>query len=160
MSSLSLGIHFKKAIKQYHEYEICVEDLLKNEQIQSMAEFTHHSNVSCLDHSLHVSFITYRVCRRLGLDYRSAARGALLHDFFLYDRHVHQTGRGLPRFVHPQIAFENAQEITSLNEIEKDIILKHMWPLTFKLPRHKEAMIVIWIDKYCTILEMIKRSPA
>ncbi len=139
-------------------WSLCVEDLLKNEQIQSMSKYIHHSNVTCLDHSMHVSFKAYVVCRRLGLDYRSAARGALLHDFFLYDWHVHQPGRGLHGFVHPKIALENAQAITKLNAIEEDIIIKHMWPLTLSLPKHREAMVVIWVDKYCTILEMLRKS--
>ena len=157
MSTLNIGINLKKAFQHYHEYESCVEDLLKNPRIQSMSQYIHHSNVTCLDHSLHVSYKAYRACKRLGLDYKSAARGALLHDFFLYDWHVHQTGRGLHGFVHPQIALENAEEITELNAIERDVILKHMWPLTLSLPSHKEAMVVIWIDKYCTILEMLGR---
>ena len=77
-----IGIDLKKAFKHYHEYENCVADLLKHPQIQSMAQYIHHSNVTCLDHSLHVSYKAFRTCKRLGLDYKSAARGALLHDFF------------------------------------------------------------------------------
>ena len=39
------------------------------------------------------------------------------------------------------------------NEVEKDIILKHMWPLTFKLPTYSESYIVTTADKYCATRE-------
>jgi uncharacterized protein len=43
-----------------------------------------------------------------------------------------------------------------LNDIEKDIIEKHMWPLTLKLPKYKEAFIVSFVDKYCAFMESIR----
>ena len=43
-----------------------------------------------------------------------------------------------------------------LNEVEKDIILKHMWPLTIRFPRYREAYIVTFVDKYCAIKEVLK----
>ena len=44
-------------------------------------------------------------------------------------------------------------KIFELNEIEQDIILKHMWPLTVKLPKYKESYIITLADKYATYLE-------
>lgn len=148
--------HLKKAFNRYHEYELCVKDLLENQTVRSMEEFIHHSNVSCFDHSIHVSYKSYAMCRRLGLDYRSAARGALLHDLFLYDWHTHKPSQGLHGFAHPHIALENADKIATLNAIERDIIVKHMWPLTLGLPRYKESFVVMIADKICTILEMMQ----
>ena len=55
----------------------------------------------------------------------------MLHDLFLYDWRINDPSRkGLHAFRHPRIAFNNSSEIFDLNEKEKDIILKHMWPLT------------------------------
>ena len=36
---------------------------------------------------------------------------------------------------------------------EKDIILKHMWPVTFSTPKYLETFIVTFVDKYCAIKE-------
>lgn len=41
-----------------------------------------------------------------------------------------------------------------LNEKEKDIIIKHMWPVSFDIPRSREAFILTFVDKYCAISEV------
>jgi uncharacterized protein len=91
----------------------------------------------------------------MGFDYRSAARGGLLHDFFLYDWHIGKPYRGLHGFIHPYIALENANQYFCLNELEKDVIQKHMWPLTIRLPRYKETFVVLLVDKYCATKEIV-----
>jgi uncharacterized protein len=103
-----------------------------------------------------VSYNSYLVCRVLGLDYQSAARGGLLHDFFLYDWHITKHEEGLHGFTHPGTALKNANKKFSLNKIEKDIIEKHMWPLTIRFPKYKESFIVSFVDKYCSVIEIIK----
>lgn len=138
------------------EYEKCIGDLIKNETVCSMKDFIQHNNVTCLKHSIYVSYISYHICRYLNLDYRSAARGGLLHDLFLYDWHTTKPTDGLHGFVHPYIALENARKHFILNEIEIDIIEKHMWPLTLKIPKYKESFVVLFVDKYCALMEIIK----
>jgi len=83
-------------------------------------------------------------------------RGGLLHDFFLYDWHVKNQRKGLHGFTHPRVALENAIEHFDLNDTEKDIIEKHMWPLTIRLPKTKESLVVSLVDKYCSLLEIAK----
>ena len=57
-------------------------------------------------------------------------------------------------FTHPRTALENACKYFNLNEIEKDIIEKHMWPLTLrKVPKYKESVVVTMVDKYCSTKE-------
>jgi len=138
------------------EYENCICDLIQNETVLSMNNFIQHSNITCLEHSIDVSYKSYLVCRGFELDYKSAARGALLHDFFLYDWHITKSGHGLHGFTHPGTALKNANEKFCLNAIEKDIIEKHMWPLTVRLPKYKESFIVSFIDKYCSTAEIIE----
>lgn len=76
--------------------------------------------------------------------------------FFLYDWHKNEVDYGgLHGFIHPNIALKNANKYFLLNEVEKDIIQKHMWPLTLKLPKYKEAYVVSFVDKYCAILETV-----
>ena len=70
---------------------------------------------------------------------------------FLYDwRHSKKklNLEGLHAFVHPKIALKNASKLFLLNDKEKDIIVKHMWPVTFfSLPKYKESYIITLTDK-------------
>jgi len=137
------------------EYQRLVSDLFQHELIQSMDIFIQHRNITCLQHSITVSYTSFLICRKFKLNTKAAARGALLHDFFLYDWHLTRPQEGLHGFVHPNIALRNASELFELSDLEKDIIVKHMWPLTLSLPRHKESFIVTFVDKYCSLIEMI-----
>ena len=139
-----------------NEYKTIVEDLMKNPTVLSMEGLIQHGRISCLSHSIDVSYHSYVVCKHLKLDYRSAARGGLLHDFFLYDWHLPHPEKGLHGFTHAFTALENANLHFTLNPIEKDIIEKHMWPLNLKLPKYKEAYIVCFVDKYCALMETIR----
>ena len=139
-------------------YNKCISDLAEKEILFAMENFVQHSNISCLEHSIYVSYVSFRICRRLGLDYRSAARGALLHDFFLYDWHIKGKRKGLHGFTHSHAALTNANQHFHLNKLEKDIIAKHMWPLTVRLPKYKESFIVVLAEKYCATMEIIKFS--
>ena len=58
------------------------------------------------------------------------------------------------------MALENAERVYNLSEIERDIILKHMWPLTVKLPRYRESYLVAFVDTYCSMFEVSKWSAA
>ena len=80
----------------------------------------------------------------------------MLHDLFLYDWREKHRDIEFPNFhafAHPLIALRNASNIFDLNEKEKDIIAKHMWPVTFSLPKFKESYIVTVMDKYSACLE-------
>lgn len=144
------------------DYNDCVNDLINSNIVQSMDHYIQHGDITCLEHCKKVSIISYKVCKFLNFDYKSAARGALLHDFFLYDWHNPDSHNGLHGFNHSRISLKNATKHFKLNKIEKDIILKHMWPLTLKPPRFKESIIVSIVDKICSskeiTLHLYKRS--
>lgn len=135
-------------------YVDCISDLIDHPAVRAMKNYIQHNAVDCLQHSLYVSYNSYFVCRKMNLDYRSAARGGLLHDFFLYDWHVKKPCEGLHGFSHPRAALRNANKYFYLNALEQDIIVKHMWPLTITPPKYKEAYIVSAIDKYCAFMEI------
>jgi uncharacterized protein len=136
------------------EYDDIVADIVKNEQFQSLEKYLHHTS-SIMDHVKIVSFLSYKICKFLKLDYVSAARGALLHDFFLYDwRTNKERWHGLK---HPRIALNNSLKEFDINSLEKDIILKHMWPLTIMPPVHRESFIVSFVDKYVASMEFVKK---
>ena len=137
--------------KEQREFFNIIEDLIKSTPVQEMKKYKQHYDVSCYTHSLEVSYLTYLYCKKHKLDYVSAARGALLHDLFLYDWHVHQDNlpvKGKHAFAHPKIALINANKCFKLNKKEQDIIVKHMWPVTlFHIPKYRESFIVTLIDK-------------
>lgn len=143
-------------LKEYNglkgEFLSCIFEIIENDKIYEMEGAEKHGKVDCLDHCLFVSYMSFRVCKRLGLDYRSAARGGLLHDFYLYDKF--QKPPRKHRTQHSKIALKNATKYFELSDKEKDIILKHMWPINFRLPRYKESFVVDFMDKYCTYLEL------
>jgi uncharacterized protein len=44
-----------------------------------------------------------------------------------------------------------------LNDIEEDIIRKHMWPLTLVPPKYKESFIVSFADTYLASKEFVNK---
>ncbi len=140
------------------EYYEAVGDILQHEEFLKLKDFFHH-NSSIYHHVHDVAYFSYRISKFLKLDYRSTARGALLHDFFLYDWRSHDVP-DLPRekfhgLEHPVIAVANAKKYFSINDIEEDIIKKHMWPLTIVPPKYKESYIVSFADKYLSSKEFV-----
>ena len=135
------------------EFKTIIKDLLAEETIQNLRLFKHHYGSNRYEHSLSVAYTAYKVCKFLRLDHVSAARAGLLHDLFLYDCENPETRPQNHIKEHPKTALENAQKLFILNDIEKDIILNHMWPVTTSTPQYLETFLVTIIDKYCAIKE-------
>ncbi|MDD2620625.1 MAG: HD family phosphohydrolase [Syntrophomonadaceae bacterium] len=138
----------------YTDYQECINDLLLHPMVHEMKQFTHHKSTNCFYHSLNVSYTSYRICKTLGWDHRSAARGGMLHDLFLYDWRTDTERDGRHGFVHPKIALVNASNVAALSNLEKDIIIKHMFPLTWRPPSYKESLLVCLVDKYWAVKEL------
>ena len=130
------------------EYVALVEDLLSQPAVQKLANYTQHHHSDRLQHSIAVSYDSYRIAKRLHLDYASTARAGLLHDLFYYDWRTTKFNLGTHAFIHPRVALRNAEKLTSLNAKEKDIILKHMFVATLAVPRYLESLIVSLVDDY------------
>ena len=138
------------------------ESILSSEQYLVLKNFIQHGNVTVYEHCIHVALCAIKLNKKLGFNCRERelVRGALLHDYFLYDWHnAEAPGNIHPKlhgFYHPGIALKNATRDFSLSEREKEIIRKHMWPLTVKPPRCREAWTVCLADKYASTLETLK----
>ena len=139
--------------KQNKEFINIVKDIISNDIIQSLRLYKHHYGSNRYEHCLSVAYYSYKICKFLGLDHVSAARAGLLHDLFLYDCQNPETRPENHIKEHPKVALANAEKLFLLNDIEKDIILKHMWPVTFSTPQYLETFIVTFVDKYCAIKE-------
>ena len=64
-------------------YYYLVSDLLENDLVLKMKDFTQHGDTSCFQHCLNVSYYNYKICRFFSLNARAAARAGLLHDLSL-----------------------------------------------------------------------------
>jgi len=129
--------------------------------MQESKNHVHHGEVSVYSHSVSVAKHSYRFARMLekslGVKFNklSLVRGALLHDFFQYD--WHDDWDLLHGWKHPRAALKNADELFDLTLRERDIIRKHMWPMTLlNFPTCREAWLVCFADKYCSLLETFK----
>ena len=136
------------------EFDEIIKDIIENQTVQKMNDFNQHYDTSCFEHCKNVAYISYKISKKFKLDYKASARAGMLHDLFLYDWRKRQDGRkGLHAFTHPKTAVENAKKLFELSEKEEDIIIKHMWPLTVKLPKYPESYIITVADKYSAICE-------
>lgn len=138
----------------------CVQDVAEHPVVLRMKLYPHHGTTNCYQHCMNVAYYNYQWCRFLHLDAKSAARGGMLHDLFLYDWHEHtkKTGDHFHGLTHPKAASKNANKFFRLNQTEQDIILHHMWPVTlFEIPRTKEGLITTITDKYCGACETSRR---
>ena len=144
------------------EYWDCVSELLADGAVQAMRLLPQHrAGVSCFDHSVLVSRISWRICRALGLDERAAARGGLLHDLYLYNWREKSTHPGVRHGTeHPAIALDNARARFPLTWKEADIIATHMWPLPLhRFYRCWESLVVSCMDKACALAELMGLVP-
>jgi uncharacterized protein len=140
-----------------NSYYDCVKDIIGCQQVQELRSITHHISTTRFQHCVNVSYYSYMVCRKFNLNARSAARAGLLHDLFYYDRKQYNSektkGQASHSENHAMLACANAAEITKISKLERDMIEKHMWPVTRPMPKYKETYIITIIDKYCAVLE-------
>ena len=151
------------------EYKIAKEvfslgrDIILTDEAQDMKNYTQHGTTSVFEHVLAVAKFSLIFAINLEnvfgvrVDRKALVRGALLHDYFLYDWHKpSDRRRGLHGFTHPAIACENAIRDFNIPPIEQDIIRHHMFPLTFFCPHSWEGWIVCMADKWCALCETFK----
>lgn len=138
-------------------------DILLSEGMCTEKHFIQHGSVSVYDHSLAVAVCAVQIAlwythifpwsHKLRL--RSLVRGALLHDYFLYDWHTPDPAHRLHGFRHAGTALRNADRDFELNDTERDMIKKHMFPLNPAPPRFKETAVLCLADKYCALRETV-----
>ncbi|MBO5094651.1 MAG: HD domain-containing protein [Lachnospiraceae bacterium] len=135
-------------------------DILRSEHHKRTRYDIQHGDTSVRRHTINVARYSILISEKLGIrcDKQALIRGALLHDFFLYDWHDkdHISLFRLHGIHHPGIALRNAEKEFSLSALERDIIKKHMWPLTVVPPTCREAWIVSMADKYCSLMETVR----
>ena len=135
-------------------------DILNSENFRKTREHIQHGTMTVHNHCMDVARYSLLLNNklRIGCNKHDLIRGALLHDYFLYDWHDKEHNHRRPHgFFHASAALSNASRDFELTRIEKDIIKKHMFPLTPVPPKYKEGWVVCLADKVCSLGETIKR---
>lgn len=132
-------------------------DILSSDGMKLEKSFIQHGQTSVYVHSFMVASLCLYIAESLDIavDERSLVRGALLHDYFLYDWHIPDKCHRFHGFTHPGRALKNACRDFSLNETEKNMIASHMFPLGISLPMYRESIILCIADKLCASKETL-----
>lgn len=136
------------------------KDILDSKSIQIQKQCLQHGKRTVFEHSLAVALmcLTINEFLHLKLNERRLIRGALLHDYFLYDWHVKNKSHRLHGFRHPYFALENARKEYELDPVLEDMIVKHMFPLIPIPPKYRESWVLCIADKICASKETILRK--
>ena len=147
---------YEKRRQLYRLLREHASDILKSENFRSTKNYIQHGTMPVHRHCIDVAEKSIAISKflRIPCNEREMVRG----DYFLYDWHdkSRENYQRLHGFYHPGIALRNASMEYELTLREKDIIKKHMWPLTVVPPLCREAWIVTTADKYCSLLETLK----
>lgn len=146
--------------KMNREVILCLRELFRDSRLNVMMGFTQHGDTSCLAHTMAVVYCALAIARimHLRVNKRELIRGGILHDYFLYDWHDGEKGRKIHGFTHPSSALANAETDFRLSRRERDIIKKHMFPLTVKPPMYREAWLICLADKICACKEAVRKD--
>lgn len=132
-------------------FDTIAKDIINNDKYRELIKENHHG-LTRYDHSLRVAKKTYNITKKLNIDYVSATRAALLHDFFTDTDFGDIKGIEKGK-VHPKLALNNAKKYFNLNKKEEDAITSHMFPLTLMPPKSLEGIVVSVADKGIAIYE-------
>ena len=136
-----------------------VRQVCSSSRMNKSRTFYQHGKINIYVHSLRVAYICYYWVKKyhLHVDEKALIRGALLHDYFLYDWHDQEHEHKRPHgFFHPSAALCNAKQDFILTRKEENIIQRHMFPLTLIPPGCKEAWLVCMADKVCSTRETVR----
>ena len=134
-------------------------DLSRTGPFRQMKQYIQHGQVTTYDHVTSVAGMSCKLGRLLHVktDRDLMIRGALLHDFYLYDWHSKRLAK-LHGFYHPGIACRNAVREYGIDEKTQNLIHSHMWPMTITLlPKSREAFLVSAADKLVSFHETLFR---
>ena len=150
---------FERERELRQEIRAAAPDILRSENFRSTKTHVQHGNMTVNDHSMNVAKYSLALSEKLHIpcEKKDLIRGALLHDYFLYDWHEKDDSHRWHGFSHAETALKNARKDFQLGEIETDVIQKHMFPLNLKPPKYKESALVCLADKLSALEETIRR---
>lgn len=151
----------KEEIQLLKEFVSIVRDILHSEEFKKMKSYKHHVKCNLFDHSVKVAYLCFKHHKRFGLkiDIKEFVRGAILHDYYLYDLHDEGVSHKFHWFKHPAKALQNAmRRYSDLTYSQKDMIKNHMFPLTIIPPATKAGWLVCFYDKVVAISDRFGKN--
>ena len=136
--------------------------MLDDPAIQLLKQVPQHKGGTTYGHCVNVAHMAYRLAKRWrwNIDISALVRGAMLHDYYLYDTETMPYSDYRHSLVHPKLAVANAEKRFALSDKERNIIFSHMWPIPgAPLPRSREAWLICIADKLCAHREMHRKKP-
>lgn len=138
-------------------------EIISSDEFIKMKKYKQHIHGNTYDHSVRVAYLCYRHCikHKSKVNVGELVRGALLHDYFLYDLHGEDSNvSGIVHgYTHPSRALENAiRAYPDLSPTERDAIRRHMFPLTPIPPRTRCGWLVCYYDKIAALEEYFGKN--
>ena len=146
---------------QVLELEMLVEraaaELESEGRFAMTRRFVQHGGVTVYEHCVRVAVLSCRLAAALGweVDLGALVRGALRPGHPLYAWHEQDGSHRRHGLTRPRAALNNACADWELSPRERNIILRHMFPLTPVPPACREGWLVCMADKICAVHEMI-----
>lgn len=156
------GDCMKYTLKERRAFRRNVMQVLGQARVRDMQAFTQHGDTSCLLHCVAVAYYSHRVAVFAGVSCRFASRNCCAARCCtiiscmtgtIRTRRTTCMDSGIPGF-----ALRNAEKDFELTRVERNIIARHMFPLTPKPPTCREAVLVSLVDKACSLYETMGRN--
>ena len=127
--------------------------ILDSELFRFAGREVHHVHTSVSEHSLNVCILSMRISDlfahlRLPVRRDDLVKASLCHDLGMIGRSDLYKNRVSSWRHHPENSEELARElIPDISENAASSVRTHMWPLTFRWPKTREARILVLADK-------------
>lgn len=138
---------------EFYEFINIVEDIINDQNFIKLRKERHHGSTNRYDHLIRVGIKVYKHTKRFNLDYITATKAAVLHDYF-FEKDFKNKKDSLHN--HPKLAAKRAHKYFNLNEKGQDMIKTHMFPVTLTVPNSLEGVILSLMDKSVSIKEFFK----
>lgn len=134
-----------------NEFNLLVKDIINNQNFRELDNEMHHG-ISRYGHSYRVAQGVYKITKKLHFNYKEATRAALLHDFY-FNYQLEENGEVKKLIEHPNMALLNANQYYKLSDLQKNMIVSHMFPLGKVFPKYKESICLTIVDKIVALYE-------
>ncbi len=137
------------------DYFNLVKDIIETDKFKELKKYKHHG-IDRYEHSVRVSYWSYKRAKKRGLDYKACARAGLLHDFYaVNNQDISLQERVRVLRTHNYTVIDEARKHFKVSDKEAEIIRTHMFPINKYMPLSKEAWVVNNADKAASSYERL-----